>query len=185
MIEHGTGYCDITCHTLESFRSWPDAEVDRVVDLIREASERSRDGRLSKAKAEEVQMVCGLRYNASGLLASSRLRTHCSLIGAVTYDWVHSALQDGCFVLEASLIAKACGGVVEASDLARVHACIAEAALLVDRECLLVCLAAASPLIVCRYRGGVAACGAERRRIWHMPRKITTGVQGYHPSFSC
>lgn len=114
-MEHGVGYCDIACHTYESFRTWPDAEVSRAVAMLRDAERRVHDGLLSKARYEELQMACGLNYNASGLLCSSPLMSHCSLIGCVTYDWVHSALQDGCFVIEASLVVKACEDHVEAT----------------------------------------------------------------------
>ncbi len=114
-MEHGVGYCDITCDAYQSFRTWSDAEVASAVALLREADQRARDGLLSKAKCEELQLACGLNFNASGLLASARLMSHCSLIGCVTYDWVHSALQDGCFVIEASLVVKACEDHAEAT----------------------------------------------------------------------
>ena len=79
----------------EAFRTWPDDEIARVMMMLREADRRVSDGLLSKTRFEELQLACGLNYNASGLLASARLMSHCSLIGSVTYDWVHTALQDG------------------------------------------------------------------------------------------
>lgn len=115
LTEHGAGFCDITCHTFDSFRQWPDAEFDKVVVLLRETHDRCTAGRLTKAKAEEVARVCGFHWNPAGVVASAALRSHCSLLGAVTYDWVHTALQDGVFVIEASLIVNACGDYLEVS----------------------------------------------------------------------
>lgn len=77
--------------------------------LLRETNERERAGRLTKTHAQEVQQACGLRFNPFGFLDSDALRSNFSLIGAVTYDWVHTFFQDGIFVLEASLMVKACG----------------------------------------------------------------------------
>lgn len=116
LLAHGDRYCDITCHDLGSFRRWPDREVDKVIVLLRETCKRANDGLISKAKAEEIQQACGLNYHARGLLASDKLRASVSLIGAVTYDWVHTLLQDGVFVIEASLIVKACGEHTQASS---------------------------------------------------------------------
>ena len=84
--------------------------------MLREADRRVSDGLLSKTRFEELQLACGLNYNASGLLASARLMSHCSLIGSVTYDWVHTALQDGCFVIEASMIVSLCEDHVEVTS---------------------------------------------------------------------
>lgn len=105
---------DITCTDPASFRTWPASELDRVIQMLSEAHRRNQHGRLSNAKYVEIQQACGMSYNASGLLASSRLTSHCSLLGVVTLDWVHTLLQDGVFVLEASLVVKACGDRLEA-----------------------------------------------------------------------
>ncbi len=83
-----------------------------MICLLRESCQRALDGRLTKARSEEIQQACGLRYNPHGLLANDLLRRRLSLVGAVTFDWVHSLLQDGVFVLEASLVVKACSDYV-------------------------------------------------------------------------
>ncbi len=60
--------------------------------MLREVDGRVRDGLLSKTRFEELQLARGLSYKSSGLLASARLMSHCSLIGSVAYDWVHTDL---------------------------------------------------------------------------------------------
>ena len=115
--EHDWGdeYCDITCHELEKFRRWPDSELDKVVLLMGQVDERVEAGTLSRARAEDIRKVSGLSWSPHCALASDLLRGRVSFIGSLTYDWVHTALQDGCFVLEASLVVQACGEHVEAS----------------------------------------------------------------------
>jgi len=112
LAEHGTGFCDITCHDFSAFRSWSPVDVAQVIHLLREANGRVVAGSMSKAKESELQMACGMRYNEFGMLASQKLRAHADLLGCATFDWVHTALQDGCFVIEASLVVQACGDQV-------------------------------------------------------------------------
>ena len=85
-----------------------------MMALLRETVLRQREGTLTKTKSEEVQQACGLHYCEHGLLASNTLRAHCSLLGCVRFDWVHTLLQDGVFVLEASLLLQACSEHLEA-----------------------------------------------------------------------
>lgn len=114
LLEFGEGFCDITCHQSASFKSWPAPELDRIVQMLRESFRRVQSGTLSNAKFEDIQQACGLHFNALGFLASDQLRAHCNLLQVVTFDWVHTLLQDGCFVLEASLVITACGDHVPA-----------------------------------------------------------------------
>ncbi len=114
LVNRAGGFVDVTCAEFAAFRTWPASEMDKVMLMLGESSQRRHDGRLPAAKFEELQQACGMRCNANGLLASSRLRSHCSLLGIVTFDWVHTLLQDGVFVLEASLVVKACGDHMEA-----------------------------------------------------------------------
>ena len=103
------GHVDVTCNDWRLFKSWPDEGIDRMIRLLRESERRRATGEMSNAKCEEIQKACGMRYNSQGFLASDNLRAKFSLVGCATFDWVHTFLQDGCFVLEASLIVEACG----------------------------------------------------------------------------
>ena len=109
LVDIAARHVDITCHDWRLFKSWPDADVNRMMLLLRESDRRWRAGLMSNARCEEVQKACGMRYNCQGFLASERLRTQFSLVGCLTFDWVHTLFQDGCFVLEASLVVEACG----------------------------------------------------------------------------
>lgn len=113
LVVHGEGFCDITAHDMGLFRSWPDTELNKVMSMLGESCERVQGGRLRRTRFDEIQQACGLNYNPLGFIASSRLRSNCSLLNCVTFDWVHTMLQDGVFVLEASLIVDACSAYVE------------------------------------------------------------------------
>ena len=53
----------------------------------------------------------GLNPNAHGLLADTALATRLGVIEAVRYDWVHNALQDGTFTVEATEFLKSAATV--------------------------------------------------------------------------
>ena len=98
---------------------WPEAELDKVMVMLQEAHSRMLDGHLTRTKCEELSQVVGLHYVPTGLLACERLRGHCHLLGVVTYDWVHSLLQDGVFVIEAALLVKAVGMIAGVQQQSR------------------------------------------------------------------
>lgn len=113
MLQYNDTYVDVTCHDARRFRQWPDAELDTAILLLQETERRAVAGSITKGRAEEIRQACGLHYTGRGLLSSRILRANCSLLGIVTYDWVHTLLQDGVFVLEAALVLEGCGMHVE------------------------------------------------------------------------
>lgn len=87
---------------------WPRAELDKTIDLLAGASERVAAGTMPAAKRNELQMMVGLNYNPTGMLADPRLRSHCSMLEVATYDWVHTMLSDGVLSVETQVLLKAC-----------------------------------------------------------------------------
>ena len=59
---------------------------------------------MSRAKFDDLQGVIGINFNPHGLLFSRPLFEHVNLIDTVTYDWMHSMLQDGAHTFETGLI---------------------------------------------------------------------------------
>ncbi len=95
-----------------------------MIAMLRAADERVRTGQLHKSKFEELQLACAVNYNARGLLSSNALTSRFALLECVTYDWVHTCLQDGCFVVEASLMVSKCGDHTEATLRGRECRCV-------------------------------------------------------------
>lgn len=101
------GMVEITCPDAASFKSWRPAEVRGVIATLREAKARVDMGLLSASRYNDLEGSVGLHYNPDGLLASRALESHVNPVDAVTYDWVHSLLQDGVFTVEAQAILQA------------------------------------------------------------------------------
>lgn len=73
------------------------------------AHEKVAQGALPRSKLEKLERAHGLNFNPQGLLADVALRGVIDPVATLTYDWVHSALQDGVFTEEASRMLQALG----------------------------------------------------------------------------
>lgn len=101
------GYVEITCHDCSRFYRRSSAELAGEVQALALAHERVEANRMTKTKFHGLQMVCGLNFNRHGLLADSQLCSSIDIVQCVTMDWVHSALQDGMWTVEAYHIMEA------------------------------------------------------------------------------
>ena len=59
---------------------------------------------MPRVRYEELSQSVGINFNADGLIASTRLASFCDPVEAMTYDWVHSWLQDGVFNVEVAAL---------------------------------------------------------------------------------
>ena len=73
-------------------------------------------GAMTPAAFDDLQQVTGLNYNPHGVLASSMFDGRFDVVGLITYDWVHSLLQGGAFVVEAGLVIEARGPICHTSN---------------------------------------------------------------------
>jgi len=85
------------------FQRWQDTDVAAACDLLVQAQTKVDEGSWTKVRFENLEQVIGINCNPHGVLFDRELQQHTSLIGAVTYDWVHNMLQDGVFTTEAWL----------------------------------------------------------------------------------
>jgi hypothetical protein len=108
MLDHNDGFVDITSHQAEKFLQWPHQELRKVVASLAGAATRVADGRMTRARFDDLQKVTGFNYNGDGMLFSNALQNAFSPLDVATYDWAHTLLQDGVFVTEASLLVRAC-----------------------------------------------------------------------------
>jgi hypothetical protein len=104
----GGGFVEITCHRPGLMHSQTTAGLEDAADLVRQAHERFEAGRLTKARYEWIEKSHGLNYNPLGLLWDLILRPHVAVAAIITYDWVHSVLQDGSLAVEVYLSIDAC-----------------------------------------------------------------------------
>jgi hypothetical protein len=102
------GYVEITCSDTKCFKSWSDAELANVVDMLGVANTRVSVGAMQKGTFLELEKSTGLNCNPLGMIADASLRPYVNPIGVMTYDWVHNMLQDGTFTAEAHLFLKSC-----------------------------------------------------------------------------
>ena len=103
LAQHWSCTCEATSGIAQASSCLGDASLDLVLNCM--ALER---GTMSKAKFDELKMVTGFNHNPHGLLAGSQLQRHgWDPIRSVVYDWVHTMLSDGVWLLEANAVIKA------------------------------------------------------------------------------
>lgn len=118
LAHRADGFVEITCSDCTLFRPWTTAEAVEAMSTVGAAEDRRRDGRMTKAALDQIQKTLGLNYNEHGVLADLQLCERIDVIGSITWDWVHSALQDGMFTVEATALLRQCKTLgVRCSDL--------------------------------------------------------------------
>ena len=78
--------------------------------LLVEAERRVVASLIPKRRLDELSMVYGLNPNPHSLWTHPRLSSACThdLVNTVTYDWVHSLVQDGAWSVEAWQFLRLC-----------------------------------------------------------------------------
>jgi hypothetical protein len=109
MAGRGDRYVEITCADSALFKSWPAAELFRMVDAIQEMRNQVATGAVPAVRAHELEQMVGLNFCPHGVLATAVLRPLFNPIASSRYDWVHTLLQDGVFTIEAQCYLTACG----------------------------------------------------------------------------
>lgn len=109
LADRRPGHVEITCHEPGQFEAWTAADVGDIVATLDAAAARVAENRMHPRRILDISMVAGFNHNPRGMLASPSLSGHVHLLGTVTYDWVHTLLQDGVFTSEVSVLLQACG----------------------------------------------------------------------------
>ena len=74
-----------------------------LAKIAMEAQRRANDGTMTKTQAGAIQMSVGMNGDPDGLLMDDQLMEVIDISRAACFDWVHTALQDGCMSNETSL----------------------------------------------------------------------------------
>ena len=108
-LAHRRGhYVDLGCSDRTLFRARTSADVYASYDILAAAADRVNDGRLSQSAYAKLEKVMAMNRNPHGLLADETLRRVVDPIATMTWDWVHSYLQDGVFTTEVTQVLRAC-----------------------------------------------------------------------------
>jgi len=95
MLDAALGYVDITCSELEKMRQWTSDQWLRNIDQVLEARQQRARGEIRAQSLKDVIKAAGFWPTESGLLADGDLRLQCDFLKLWSYDWMHTAFQDG------------------------------------------------------------------------------------------
>ena len=111
------GYCEISSCNPQCWQKMTGADLATIIDTLIAADQRAQEGTITKTRVENMGQMLGFNANPNGLLADPELRQILDPTATVTYDWVHSALQDGMLSIETWLFVQACNplGLTHAS----------------------------------------------------------------------
>lgn len=100
------GYVEVSSTDVGSFATWQKADLVNAMHTLIGGARRVEAGTLTKTLYRDLEMSYGLNCNPDGLIADRELDV--DVISSLTYDWVHSALQDGVLTDEVAAMFRAC-----------------------------------------------------------------------------
>lgn len=109
--------CEITCSDVGQFRKYKPADYERIAKFLCGGSDMVAAGTMTRTRFGELETATGFRSNPHSLSLSPILRDLIQLPDVITYDWVHSALQQGVMTLEVEAMLSSTR--VERADLQR------------------------------------------------------------------
>ena len=97
MADTALGYVDITCSDPRSLRPWQAQQFFETLDHVLEARRRlgARERGWTQARLNDVIKSAGFWPTPTGMLADLDLRREVDFLRTCTYDWMHTAVQDG------------------------------------------------------------------------------------------
>ena len=88
-------FVDICCSDHSVMRKVGPQYLAEVQDLLQAARESYEAGNMRKGRLDKMLQSSGFHFNENGMCACKELRKYIHFAEVATYDWVHSALQDG------------------------------------------------------------------------------------------
>ena len=97
------GFVEVSCDDPSKFRAWRQCDARQTMMMLIEADKRVNLGTLTKKRLDDLSMSFGLLPNEHSLWTHPQLSNACTtdLMNTITFDWVHSFLQDGAWAVEA------------------------------------------------------------------------------------
>ena len=115
------GFCEISCADASCFRTWLQVDVSRTMGMLNDAARRLQAGTITKIKFERLSKALGFNSNEYSLWTDPKLSIYSTtdLVRSITYDWMHSCLQDGTLTTEMWVFIQKCSDTlgVTSADL--------------------------------------------------------------------
>lgn len=107
LIEHDSAFVEPDCTDHHRFQRATTAELGDAMDSLVLLESRVQAGNMPKSRLQNLEMAVGLTTCRQGVLADKRLRSRLDFVGVVTFDWLHSMMQDGLLSVDAALLVSA------------------------------------------------------------------------------
>ena len=104
-------YVELKCHDHTKFKCWGPGELEASIDMLVEAKRRVAAGTMTNARLQALEKAFGFNSNERGLLADVGLRSLFHTSKIATFDWMHTALQNGVITDDLYRYTKACAAV--------------------------------------------------------------------------
>ena len=101
MAHRSEGQVEITCSNAASFKTAKKTDYVAIVDALAEATRSHAEGRMTNGRYKNITMVLGFNHVPTGVLQNANLREAFDSGEVITYDWMHTYLQDGILSKEA------------------------------------------------------------------------------------
>ena len=107
------GFVGVSCHDPAKFQSYTKADFRQIAATVVDATARNDDGRLSDALYEKTKKAVGFNCSELGVLHDGELAEVADFAQAITFDWVHTLLQDGVITDEVQALLVTSGITIE------------------------------------------------------------------------
>ena len=114
-------FVEIDCCEAGRFQLTRAAELYDMVDAVLTMRDRVASGVAPQIRLKDVCVASGLSCTRQGLLADPTIRARVDILGTLTYDWLHAALQDGTMNVEVGLCLGACSSIGITSEDIKTH----------------------------------------------------------------
>ncbi len=92
---------EITCSRASCFQSATARDYTEIAEVLKESARSCAEGRMTKARFNNISMTLGFNHVKNGLLSNERLRDAFDAAEVATFGWMHTYLQGGVMSKEA------------------------------------------------------------------------------------
>ena len=111
-VDVDPAFVEITCSDTVRFGANTCADVYRNADALIEARARVAAGAMTQTRFKNLEKVFGLKCAPRGVLVDRDLRGILDVVDSSVIDWVHTALQDGTFTIDVTLLVQRVGATL-------------------------------------------------------------------------